>query len=380
MSLTGPFWRLYRTMLFNHVVLSLIVVSTLIVLPTLFPGSAYVVIVAIVLIQLTRMMIFLSQSSNMGAGTHGQYADWSEKFGKRLENLIVLIIILTGYSLSYFHWGTLPSAGAFMVSTALAIYYIGKSGFKRIRIFGVRNYGYTFFDPEWKIEVNQVGNEKKYYLTQQGRRANLYTSELPALYELGELARQGKTRKLSSTLHKVHALRTSFRKNEWTVIPSSQPGVYAMYRADLADLVTISKRDASWLVRFLTNNPEDLLLKIRQIDSRLKTYKNVTRDLKNVTYAGNDAVISTSNGLIYVDLHSGSVYKEKDWSGLDLRFICIIPRPNQLKNDGNPIVQYGSQEGRIDSLKWEDAIILSKIFNISRETPSVRKELNQGLA
>ena len=363
-------------MIYYHLILSLTIVSTLILLPTLFPGSTYVVLVFILLIQLARLMIFFLQSSDISARTYGQYAERLKKLGKILEIVIAFIIILTGYSLSYFHWGTLPSTGAFVATTVFATYYLGKAGFKRIQISRVRNRGYTFSDPRWKIEVNRVGNEKKYYLTQQGCRASLSQSEVPILYELGELNHRGKSRNLFNLLRKVHALRASFRKDEWKIIPSGQPGVYTMYRADLADLVTISKRDASWLVRYSMNKPEELLLRTQQIALRLSAYRNITRDLKNVTYAGNDAVISTTNGLVYVDLHDGKVYKEKDWSGLDLRFVCIIPRPNQLIGDGNPVVQYGSQGRSVYSLEWEDAVILSKIFNISRETLSVREELN----
>jgi len=361
--------------MYYHLILALTIVSTLILLPTLFPGSAYVILVFILLIQLARMAISLLLSSEISARTHGQYTERLKRLGKILEVVIASIIILTGYSLSYFHWGTLPSTGAFVATTIFAIYYLGKAGFKRIQIGRVRDRGYTFSDTGWKIEVNRVGKEKKYYLTQQGSRAGLSQSEIPILYELVELNRKGKSRNLFNLLRKVHALRASFRKDEWTVIPSSQPGVYAMYRADLADLVTISKRDASWLVRYSLNKPEELLIRTQQIASRLRAYRNITRNLKNVTYAGNDAVISTTNGLVYVDLHDGKVYKEKNWSGLDLRFICIIPRPNQLIGDGNPVVQYGSQERSVYSLEWEDAVILSKIFNISRETLPVREEL-----
>jgi len=292
-----------------------------------------------------------------------------------LKSIFLLGATLTGYSLSYFNQGTALSTAAFIGTTILAAYCILRESLRRFRIRRIERRGYTFPDPSWRIEPDPRGRGKKFHLIWRGRRAPLSKSEIPILYELGELSRQGNILDLSNFLRRIHALRTGFKKDGWTIAHSVQPGVYTMYRADLTSLATISKLDASWLTRSVMNRPEGLLKRVGEIAARVTTYKHLTRHLKNVTYAGNHAVISTSNGQIYVDLHNGEVYKEDDWSGPDPVPICIVPLHEYGMSRESPVIQYGEREERRQPLEWRDAVILSKIFNISRETFQVKELL-----
>ena len=232
--------------------------------------------------------------------------------------------------------------------------------------------GYTFSDNDWRIEVDQTEYGKIQYLSWKGNRAPLLPSEILMLYELEELDRQGRIRNFFTILKRIHGLRTSFAKDGWQISPSSQTGIYVMYKTDLTDMVTVSKRDAAWLIRSTMNKPEQLLKKIQEITPQIDAYKHLTRHLKNVTYAGNHAVISTSNGDIYVDLHDSKVYKDDEWGKKDSGFVCIIPLHEYVKEEWNPVVQYGFEVKEGHFLTWHDGVILSKIFNIARETFQVK--------
>lgn len=345
-------------------------ISSLVLLLILFPGSTYIVVVIPLLAHLGMLVITLSQSSDLGV--EGQTAIHLQKLGKKLRIIVLVATVLTGFSLSFLNWGTIPSIIALLCTTIFAAYHISKESFRRMQINQIKEKGYTFSDYNWRIEVIQTENENIQYLSWKGEKAPLLQSEIPLLYELEELNRQGKIRNISTILKRIHALRTSFLKDGWKISPSGQTGIYVMHKANLTNLVTISKRDAAWLIRSTTNNPEQLLMRIQQLTPKMGMYKHLTRHLKNVTYAGNHAVISTSNEHIYIDLHSSKVYKDDEWGKEDSGFVCIVPLHEYVKEGWNPVVQNGFDVEDGHFLTWHDGIVLAKIFNIARETFPVK--------
>jgi hypothetical protein len=305
-----------------------------------------------------------------------QTANHLQSLGKKLRIIILAAIVLTGYSLSLLNWGTLPSVVALICTTIFAVYYGLKESLRRMRIDQIKEDGYLLSENGWRIEVDRIEDRNVQYLSWKGETAPLADSEIPLLFELDELNRQGKIRYFSIILKRIHALRTSFLKEEWKINPSGQTGIYVMYRSDLAELVTISKKDASWLLRSSANSPEQLLTRIRESASQRSIYKHLTRHLKNVAYAGNHAVISTSIGYIYVDLLNSKVYKDDEWGKEDSGFVCIVPIHEYAREEWNPTVQYGFQVEDGHILTWHDGIILAKIFNIARETSPVKDLLS----
>ncbi len=342
----------------------------LILLLTLFPRSAYILLVLPFLIQLGVLVRFLSISAP--PISLGQNSGWQHRLEKGLRLIFRAGLILTGYSLSYSDWGTMSSKVAFAATTAFAGYCLLEEASKCMRIGEMKKQGYTFSNPEWKIQNDGSASDRQFHLVWRGRKAPLLESEIPVLYELDELSRNGRAWGFSGLLKRIHALRTGFDKDGWTISPSGQPGIYVMYKADLTDLVTISKRDAYWMIRSQANKPEELLARVEQLASRLNTYRHISRHLKNVTYAGNHAVISTSKGQVYVDLHDGRVYRDDEWSREDSDFICIVPLIRHLPIEENLVVEWAYGKESKHSLEWNDVTILSKIFNISQETPSVK--------
>jgi len=356
-------------MYYSFLLIFLLIISTIIGILTLFPASTYIVLVIPFLIQIVMMMITLTQVPNVT----GSERDIEElvSLGETLRRALLLGIILTGLSLAYFNWGTLPSIISLAAAILIAGYYVSRDMLKRIRIRRIKQQGYHFSDTEWRIEIDQSGEENKLHLVWGEQRAPIDESEIPILLTFEERYHRGKKPDLSRILKRIHHLRAGFKIDEWTIKPSGQPGIYTMYRENLADIVVISKRDAFWLVQSTLNRPEDLIKRIHQIDSRLTAYREITRNLKNVTYAGNYAVISTNNGEIFVDLHEGKVYKDEEWYGGTTGFVCIVPSQRYLMDGWSPVIRYGRFAGGEYSLDWSDAILLSKIFNISRETPSI---------
>ncbi|UCD72882.1 MAG: hypothetical protein JSW01_05400 [Candidatus Bathyarchaeota archaeon] len=370
MASLAAYSRFPRRPFYIYLIIFLTMLSSLVLLLILFPGSSYIVVIIPLLAQLGILVMTLSQSSDLGV--EGQTAIHLQNLGKKLRTIVLVAIALTGFSISLLNWGTIPATLAFICTTIFAIYYMSKESLRRMRINQIKEKGYTFSNYDWRIEVDRIGDENIQYLSWKGTKAPLIQSEIPLVYELEELNRQGRIRNFYTILKRIHALRTNFLKDEWKISPSGQTGIYMMYKTDLTNLVTISKRDAAWLIRSTMNKPEQLLIKIQQITPQINTYKHLTRHLKNVTYAGNHAVISTSNGYIYVDLHNSKVYKDDEWGKEDSGFVCIVPLHEYAKEEWHPVVQYGFEVEEGHFLTWHDGVTLSKIFNIARETFQVK--------
>ena len=172
----------------------------------------------------------------------------------------------------------------------------------------------------------------------------------------------------------------SHRRGDWTVDLSTEPGTYLLYKKNLENIITISKRDAFWLLLSPRNTPEILIHKIKKIMPRRESLQDITCHLKNVTFAGTNAIIHTSRGEIYVEIDNGRVFRDTDWDIWDWEmkeggFVCIIPRFPREKDfyyysRGSPL------RSKI-SLDQSDAIVLSKILNIANETTAIKELLDK---
>jgi hypothetical protein len=301
-----------------------------------------------------------------------------EKYERLSKNIFYSLVVLTGYWIGLENFGTLASlilivAVSFLVFGKVFLYALGKweEHEKMTR-------GYKSLNGKWQIDVQEKDDYTLRHLTVDETPVPISRREAKLLIHLSRYAERKRLLNFKFLVKRFHSLMTGFQIGNWTVHPSTEPGIHLLYRKDLESILSISKRDAFWLLLSPRNSPERLIRRIKKIEPRREALRGLTYYLKNVTYTGTNAVIHTPYGEIYVEIEDGRVFRDIDWDMWDWEmkeggFVCIIPKFPEEKS--YLLSSKQSPRDNEEVIDQRDAIILSKILNIANDTRVIRKIL-----
>ncbi|UCD72709.1 MAG: hypothetical protein JSW01_04435 [Candidatus Bathyarchaeota archaeon] len=303
-----------------------------------------------------------------------------ERFERNSKKIFYSLVVVTGYWIGIANFGTLAST---ILIAAVSLLACGNVFFYALEGFEERNelsQGYSPKNGMWRVEVQKKNGITFYYLNLDETPVPISKREAKLLIHLSKYSEKKKLLNFKFLVRRLHSLKTGFQRGDWTVDPSAEPGTYTLYKKNLENIITISKRDAFWLLLSPRNTPEILIQKIRNMMPRRKPLQDITCHLKNVTFAGTNAVIHTSRGEIYVEIDNGRVFRDTDWDIWDWEmkeggFVCIIPKFPREKD-----FYYYSRDSPIRrkiSIDQPDAIVLSKILNIANETTAIKNLLDK---
>lgn len=303
-----------------------------------------------------------------------------ERYERLSKNIFYFLVVLTGYWIGLENFGTLASL---MLIATVSLLVFGK-----VFLYALGKWeehekmtqGYISSNGKWDIDVQEKDGYTIRHLTIDETPVPISKREAKLLIHLSRYAEKKRLLNFKFLVRRFHSLITGFQIGNWTVSPSTESGIHMLYKKDLEGILSISKRDAFWLLLSTRNTPERLIRRIRKIEPRREDLRRLTYHLKNVTYAGTNAVIHTPYGEIYVEIEEGQVFRDIDWDMWDWEmkeggFVCIMPKFPEEKSYLLSSKQTSRDNEQV--IDQRDAIILSKIINIANNTQVIREILTE---
>jgi len=117
----------------------------------------------------------------------------------------------------------------------------------------------------------------------------------------------------------------------------------------------------------------------RRLESRIAlARRSLSSNLKRLIQIVRSVVLRRSgfqqdNWTILIDLHNGSVYRTNrygEW-GEEREIRMLSPGSQETGKRTKSYSGIGSLEPRLSTMEWDDAVVLSKIFNILREESGI---------
>jgi hypothetical protein len=230
--------------------------------------------------------------------------------------------------------------------------------------------GFASKDGHWRICVENEPKEGTYFISFGEKRTSIQPEEAALIYRLARRTSGTDQRVLERVLWSIHLRRFGFKRGPWTILPTSRPRIYIMYKGDHESSYMIADRDVSWIAENHINQPEHVLEQAKKLKRRISLLRRETLSLRNVFYAGNYAVIEVDNITVQIDLHNGKVYRihaRDEWGEERENYICIRPLFEGRKNTGRVILGADTRVPMLSVMGWDEAVILSKILSIAQE-------------
>ncbi len=303
-----------------------------------------------------------------------------ERYERLSKNIFYVLVVLTGYLIGLTNLESAASLTLLAIVSLLAFGNISLFVYGKWEEGEMIREGYSPSYGGWRIEVQKQEEDFGHYLNVDGTPALISEREARLLIRLSRYAEKKMLLNYKFLVRRYHSLKTGFQVGDWTVRPSAEPGICLLYDRDLGRIMSISNRDAFWLLLSRRHTAERLIHRIIQVARRQEALKKMTRHLRNVTYAGTNAVIHTPHGEVYVEIETGRVFRDLDWDMWDWEmreggFVCIIPKSPEERG----YLLSSKQSFREDekTMNPQDATVLSKILNIANDTAEVRRLLTQ---